>query len=526
MTNFWYCELRFCRPLNKKFRRDFLKLKRAIFEPGKKMKPMKYAYDNCCICEKTNIKCLIIKYVSSEHAICSDCAPQPLFTKLPNIITCKECDSEYQVTFSSDSSCTQCKEKKVYSCNCNTVCMPCVHLFCKVNCNLPVRSFFMDEGAERVFEAKIKSFKNDTVCLEWQDGATTYWDLKRVITNMNKEMLSRKIRAGKYIAVSKKNQMKVGVIQKYENFYLSIRWNDQETVQEVSLTSILHKMLWVWDSSENEGETKCSEKIPAGSNFVCPMLTLQCPISYTTLKHPVTSIYGHTFERDQIHQWLERDQTCPITRKPLQANQLFPNFILKDIIQNMGNFEIRRCPENITNEIIRQVYDNNFESANRLIEGIEVSTIPQFNSWSFLYSITKIQHPEINQSILKLQDRLFKHVEGMRDGLYEINQKKDDFVSLQKQLSQERENIQLKIGECEKLLKREMSRLDEMKSEVKRQEESVRRAEGDLAMTNQKIHENHENIKQIAEMLGKCDEEFQELENNMIQTEINIQKCF
>jgi FtsZ-binding cell division protein ZapB len=345
---------------------------------------------------------------------------------------------------------------------------------------------------------------------------------------MNKEFLSRKIRAGRYIAITKRQQMKVGVIQKYENFRISIRWNDdQETVQEVSLTSILHNILWIWDSSENQGETKCSEKISAGSKFVCPMSSLQCPISYTTLKHPVTSIYGHTYERDQIHQWLEKEETCPITRKPLQADQLFPNFILKDIIQNMqDNFETRRCSENITNEIIRQVYDNNFESANRLIEGIEVSTIPHFNSWSYLYSITKMQHPEINQSILKLQDRLFKHVEGMKDGLCKINQKKDEFVSLQKQLSQERENIQMKIGECEEMLKMEMSRLDEMKSEVQRQEESVRRAESDLATTNQKIQENHENIKQITEMLGKCDEDFQELENKMILTQINIEKCF
>ena len=44
---------------------------------------------------------------------------------------------------------------------------------------------------------------------------------------------------------------------------------------------------------------------------------------------PLHSKYGHDFERATILDWLDQNDTCPITRQPLSPSMLIPNTSLR-----------------------------------------------------------------------------------------------------------------------------------------------------------------------------------------------------
>ena len=56
-----------------------------------------------------------------------------------------------------------------------------------------------------------------------------------------------------------------------------------------------------------------------------------CPITHLPIVDPVVDPDGHSYEREAILGWLKNHATSPITRSRLTADQLRPNFALKDI---------------------------------------------------------------------------------------------------------------------------------------------------------------------------------------------------
>ncbi|KJE88567.1 hypothetical protein CAOG_00206 [Capsaspora owczarzaki ATCC 30864] len=59
-----------------------------------------------------------------------------------------------------------------------------------------------------------------------------------------------------------------------------------------------------------------------------------CPITQEVMSDPVSTPYGHCFERDAIERWLQTHKTCPMTKKPLTQAQLFPNYTVKAAIES------------------------------------------------------------------------------------------------------------------------------------------------------------------------------------------------
>lgn len=59
----------------------------------------------------------------------------------------------------------------------------------------------------------------------------------------------------------------------------------------------------------------------------------KCPISMEIMKDPVVCEDGHSYERENILNWLERSQTSPMTRQPISKNQLRSNLALKASIE-------------------------------------------------------------------------------------------------------------------------------------------------------------------------------------------------
>jgi hypothetical protein len=66
---------------------------------------------------------------------------------------------------------------------------------------------------------------------------------------------------------------------------------------------------------------------------------LCCPISMQLFKDPVVSIYGHSFERRDIEEWLVEKQCCPMTRDPLTIADLTTNFALAGVADAFRFYE-------------------------------------------------------------------------------------------------------------------------------------------------------------------------------------------
>ena len=58
-----------------------------------------------------------------------------------------------------------------------------------------------------------------------------------------------------------------------------------------------------------------------------------CPITLTIMKDPVICSDAHTYERSAIEQWLSTNNHSPITRQIINNNNLIPNIVLRNIIQ-------------------------------------------------------------------------------------------------------------------------------------------------------------------------------------------------
>ena len=57
-----------------------------------------------------------------------------------------------------------------------------------------------------------------------------------------------------------------------------------------------------------------------------------CPISQSLIEDPVSSKYGHIYEKSEITRWVTKYKKCPMTSQPLQLSELFPNFAVRDAI--------------------------------------------------------------------------------------------------------------------------------------------------------------------------------------------------
>ena len=53
------------------------------------------------------------------------------------------------------------------------------------------------------------------------------------------------------------------------------------------------------------------------------------------IKQPATTCYGHLYELKAIKDYVERKGKCPMTKKPLRPNQIFPQHSVKGAITEM-----------------------------------------------------------------------------------------------------------------------------------------------------------------------------------------------
>ena len=69
-----------------------------------------------------------------------------------------------------------------------------------------------------------------------------------------------------------------------------------------------------------------------------------CPITLDVYRDPVLAGDGHVYERIAIAQWIERHGTSPLTREPLNVNDLRSEENIKQLCQsNRSNSVIYSC---------------------------------------------------------------------------------------------------------------------------------------------------------------------------------------
>ena len=64
---------------------------------------------------------------------------------------------------------------------------------------------------------------------------------------------------------------------------------------------------------------------------------LLCPLTLALFHDPVVAEDGHTYERNAIETWIQKNGTSPITRKPILLTNLIPNYTVKKIIDRFEN---------------------------------------------------------------------------------------------------------------------------------------------------------------------------------------------
>lgn len=60
----------------------------------------------------------------------------------------------------------------------------------------------------------------------------------------------------------------------------------------------------------------------------------RCPITREIMVDPVIAKDGRSYERVAITTWLRNHKASPMTRQPLDAEQLTPNLSLRHCIEN------------------------------------------------------------------------------------------------------------------------------------------------------------------------------------------------
>jgi ubiquitin-protein ligase len=60
---------------------------------------------------------------------------------------------------------------------------------------------------------------------------------------------------------------------------------------------------------------------------------LVCPITLCLLTDPVSTKYGHTYERQALMEHIARSETDPLTRQPLTAAEVFPSIAIKHAVE-------------------------------------------------------------------------------------------------------------------------------------------------------------------------------------------------
>ncbi|CAM4821957.1 unnamed protein product [Rotaria magnacalcarata] len=69
---------------------------------------------------------------------------------------------------------------------------------------------------------------------------------------------------------------------------------------------------------------------------------LKCPITFELFRDPVSGQDGHTYERDAITTWLQKNGVSPQTREPMTIDSLRPNHVVKQLVDEFKSSSLQK----------------------------------------------------------------------------------------------------------------------------------------------------------------------------------------
>lgn len=102
--------------------------------------------------------------------------------------------------------------------------------------------------------------------------------------------------------------------------------NNEQLLNELS--SLRHKHFIKQIASKRSNKNLQSN----GTDLPAVPYEFLCPITQEIMKDPVCASDGYSYERKAIEEWLTKKQTSPIMNVPISGTQLYPNKILKMLI--------------------------------------------------------------------------------------------------------------------------------------------------------------------------------------------------
>ena len=109
----------------------------------------------------------------------------------------------------------------------------------------------------------------------------------------------------------------------------------KQTYDESKSSSRSHTSAQAAQNNNYSEEVKQEEQVVYELDPNMDINSLTCPITMVTIVEPAATIYGHLFELSAIQQWVRMRGECPLTKKPLREDQIYPQYGLKDTIAEM-----------------------------------------------------------------------------------------------------------------------------------------------------------------------------------------------
>ncbi|KAL9646948.1 hypothetical protein ABK040_013806 [Willaertia magna] len=167
--------------------------------------------------------------------------------------------------------------------------------------------------------------------------------LAKELQNTSKIIMNRiyrgidQSRARKFEQEEQQKQQVISEVSKYVNNIME----DYKNIKRLSNNQLEDHELRKYQLNsffETTLYTKREKEVP---DFLC------CKITYTILRDPVITPSGITYEREAIEKHIKTNGPfCPVTRQKCTIEQLYPNIIVKEMVEDW----IRKHPYTVTED--------------------------------------------------------------------------------------------------------------------------------------------------------------------------------
>jgi len=102
---------------------------------------------------------------------------------------------------------------------------------------------------------------------------------------------------------------------------------------------------------------RCDELLPEFATLfdTHPMLQgFRCPLTTELMHYPFMDPWGHSYEKKAIEAWIHKHKTSPVTKRPLAASELCPNYTMMGELAKLYREILEKQPRQVRLTQIQQ----------------------------------------------------------------------------------------------------------------------------------------------------------------------------